>query len=131
MTIESMKQHGAFSWNELMTNDVKAAKAFYGELFGWAFKDEPMDGMVYTLSKIGDEDVAGIVAIPDSEKGMPPAWGGYVTVDDVDESLKQATQLGGKIVLAASDVPDLGRFAVIQDPQGAMLSLVTYSCPSM
>lgn len=130
MPLDPMTQHGVFSWNELMTTDVDAAKAFYGELFGWQFKDEQMPDMVYTLSKVDGEDAAGIMAIPDSEQGMPPSWGGYVTVDDVDKRLEQVVKLGGKIMLPASDIPELGRFAVIQDPQGAILTLVTYSCAS-
>jgi len=53
-------------------------------------------------------------------------WGGYVTVDDVDASAKQAVTLGGKILLEARDIPNVGRFCVIADPQGATLSLITY-----
>ncbi len=57
---------------------------------------------------------------------MPPTWGAYVTVDDVEASAKQAEALGGKIVLAPRDIPDVGQFCVISDPQGAMLAMITY-----
>jgi uncharacterized protein len=57
---------------------------------------------------------------------MPPAWFSYVTVDDVDATAKQAEQLGGKITLEPRDIPEVGRFAVIQDPQGAAICIITY-----
>jgi uncharacterized protein len=123
---DPMKQHGAFSWNELMTTDVGAAKTFYGKLFGWALEDMKTNDMSYTMAKAGDKEVAGIMAMPPEAGGMPPTWGAYVTVDDVEASAKQAEALGGKIVLAPRDIPDVGRFCVICDPQGAALSLITY-----
>ncbi|MEE9494702.1 MAG: VOC family protein [Gammaproteobacteria bacterium] len=123
---EPMKQHGAFSWNELMTTDVDAAKSFYGKLFGWALEDMPMSDMRYTMAKVGDQDVAGMMPMPPDAGGMPPAWGAYVTVDDVEASAKQAEALGGKILMAPRDIPDVGRFCVISDPQGAVLSMITY-----
>lgn len=119
-------QHGAFSWNELMTTDVSAAKAFYGDLFGWKLEDLKTCDMGYTMARAGDKEVAGIMAMPPEAAGMPPTWGAYVTVDDVEASAKQAEALGGKIVLAPRDIPDVGRFCVISDPQGAMLAMITY-----
>jgi len=121
-----IKQHGAFSWNELMTTDVNAAKTFYGELFGWALEDLKTCDMGYTMARAGDKEVAGIMAMPPEVGEMPPTWGAYVTVDDVDASAKQAEALGGKIMLAPRDIPDVGRFCVICDPQGAALALITY-----
>lgn len=126
MSEMEMKQVGAFSWNELMTTDVKAAKAFYGELLGWRMQDMNSAGMDYTMAKLGDKEIAGMMAIPDKAAGMPPTWGGYVTVTDVDQMLTRVEKLGGKICVPAQDIPDIGRFAVIRDPQGAMLSLITY-----
>ena len=127
MDQEAMKQHGAFSWNELMTSDVAGAKAFYSELFGWDMRDEPMPEGSYTMLKAGNRDVGGMMAIPAEEAGMPSAWGAYVTVDNVDQQITRAEQLGGKLILAARDIPDVGRFAVISDPQGAILTMITYS----
>ena len=120
------KQHGAFSWNELMTSDVAGAKAFYSEMFGWNMSDDPMPEGTYTTLKVGDNMVGGMMAIPAKAKGMPSTWGSYVTVDDVDNQIKRAEQLGGKVIVPAQDIPDVGRFAVISDPQGAMLTLITY-----
>ena len=123
---EPMKQHGAFSWNELMTTDVEAAKAFYGDLFGWTLEGMQTNDVAYTMAKAGDREVAGLMAMPPEAGTMPPTWGAYVTVDDVEASAKQAEALGGKIMLAPRDIPDVGRFCVICDPQGATLSLITY-----
>ena len=123
---DTMKQHGAFSWNELMTTDVSAAKAFYGDLFGWVLEDMQANDMGYTMAKAGGKEVAGIMAMPPEAGKMPPMWGAYVTVDDVEASAKQAEALGGKILIAPRDIPDVGRFCVICDPQGATLSLITY-----
>jgi uncharacterized protein len=121
-----MKQHGAFSWSELMTTDAPAAKAFYSQLFGWAMEDQPIAGATYTVLKIGDQQVGGLMAITPDMPAMPAAWGVYVTVDDVDASAQQATALGGRVCVPPTDIPDVGRFAIIQDPQGAMLSIMTY-----
>lgn len=123
---DPMKQHGAFSWNELMTRDVDAAKTFYSNLFGWTLEDMQTNDMGYTIAKAGDKEVAGIMGMPPEAGDMPPTWGAYVTVDDVEASAKQAETLGGKILLEPRDIPDVGRFCVICDPQGATLSLITY-----
>ncbi len=123
---DMMKKHGAFSWNELMTTDIKAAKTFYGDMFGWVFNDMQSNDMEYTTVKAGDQDVAGITGMPPEAGQMPPMWGAYVTVDDVEASAKQAEALGGKILLAPLDIPDIGKFCVIADPQGAALSMITY-----
>lgn len=123
---EPMKQHGAFSWNELMTTDVDAAKSFYGKLFGWTLENMPMSDMDYIMAKAGDQEVAGIMAMPPESGGMPPNWGAYITVDDVEASAKQAEALGGKILMVPRDIPDVGRFCVISDPQGAVVSMITY-----
>ena len=123
---DPMKQHGAFSWNELMTRDVDAAKTFYSNLFGWTLEDMQTNDMGYTIAKASDKEVAGIMGMPPEAGDMPPTWGAYVTVDDVEARAKQVETLGGKILLEPRDIPDVGRFCVICDPQGATLSLITY-----
>jgi predicted enzyme related to lactoylglutathione lyase len=123
---EKLKKHGAISWSELLTSDVKAAKSFYGQLFGWTYEDAPMDDMTYTLVKTGDEEVAGIMPTPVESGPMPPAWGVYVTVDDVDAAAEKTVALGGKVLLPPQDVPEVGRFCVISDPQGAFISMISY-----
>ena len=121
------KQHGAFSWFELVTTDVDDAKKFYTQLFGWETEDMPMENMSYTITKIGDEGVGGIMPLPPEAEGAPPHWGVYITVDDVDATAKKAEELGGKIHVPPTDIPNVGRFCVIQDPQGAVISAITYT----
>jgi uncharacterized protein len=64
--------------------------------------------------------------IPSKAEGTPPCWNSYVTVDDIDKTAAKAQELGGTIIVPPSDIPDVGRFAVIQDPQGAVISAITY-----
>jgi uncharacterized protein len=124
---EQFKQHGAFSWCELMTTDVAAARSFYTKLFGWDTEDMSMTGMSYTVVKATGKGIGGIMAMPkDAPPGMPPVWGAYVTVDDVDVTAKTAVQLGAKLLVPPQDIPKVGRFCVIQDPQGAVISAITY-----
>lgn len=120
-----MKQHGAFSWNELMTTDLEGAKSFYSKMFSWQL-DDINNEMPYTMAKINNQDTAGMMSMPPEAGEMPPMWGAYITVDDVEASAKQAEALGGKILLEARDIPDVGRFCVISDPQGAAISIITY-----
>jgi predicted enzyme related to lactoylglutathione lyase len=123
---DPFKTHGKFSWCELMTNDVAAAKQFYAELLGWGMNDMPMEGLTYTVLKEGDEEVGGIMAKPPEAAQAPPYWGCYVTVDNVDAVAKKAEALGAKTIVPPTDIPEVGRFYVFQDPQGAVLSLITY-----
>ena len=130
MSMQDQKEHGVFSWNELMTTNVAAAKAFYHEALGWDLEDMSNIGMAYTIAKQGGREVAGIMTIPDDAKGMPPAWGSYVTVDNVDARVERIQSLGGKLCHGPFDIPNVGRIAVITDPQGAMLSMISYFNPA-
>lgn len=121
---------GAFSWSELMTTDPAAAKSFYASLFGWSTKDMQMASGAYTTCQVGEESVAGIMKIPAEAAGMPPMWGVYVTVTDVDETIRQAEKLGGAVVVPPMDVDGVGRMAVLRDPQGASFSVIKYAFPS-
>jgi hypothetical protein len=119
--------HGAFSWNELTTSDPKAARKFYGTLLGWQFQDMDVGQGTYMVINVGGQGIGGIAGVPPNAQGMPPAWGGYVTVDDVDAVVARVAGLGGRVLLAPTDIPTVGRFATIADPQGATLSLITYA----
>ena len=120
---ENMK-HGAFSWNELATGDPKAALGFYTKLFGWKTEVMHMECMDYTVVKVGDRMIGGVMAAP---AGAPVAWTSYVTVDNIDETAKLAQSLGGKICVPPTDIPEVGRFAIMTDPQGAVIAAITYS----
>jgi predicted enzyme related to lactoylglutathione lyase len=121
------KTHGAFSWCELTTTDPQAAAEFYGALFGWTVKNMDMGTGPYHVANVGADAVGGIMGMPPGAPPMPPHWGAYVTVDNVDETLAKCTALGGKVLVPPMDVPTVGRMAVIQDPQGATLSVMTYA----
>jgi len=121
------QQHGASSGLELMTTEVEGAKKFYTQLFGWETEDMPTENMSYTITKIGDEGVGGIMPLPPEAEGTPPHWGVYVTVEDVDATARKAEELGGKIHVPPTDIPNVGRFCVIQDPQGSVISAITYT----
>lgn len=121
------KQHGAFSWCELMTSDVEAAKHFYGSLFGWELEQADVTCMPYTLIKAGGTPIGGIMATPPQAEGVPPHWGSYVTVDDVDATAKLAEALGAQMCMPPTDIPGVGRFCVFRDPQGATIAAITYA----
>ena len=121
------KTPGAFSWNELMTTDPAAAAKFYGALFGWTGKDMDMGTGPYHVVSVGGAQVAGIMGMPPGAPPMPPAWGCYVTVASVEDTLAKCEALGGKVVMPPMDVPGVGRMAVLQDPQGAVLSIMAYA----
>jgi len=117
---------GAFSWAELATTDVEGAKQFYTALLGWTTEPAPVEGMAYTLAKVGEERVAGIMSNQCGGGEIKPQWGVYITVDDVDATARKAEALGGKVLLPPTDIPDVGRFATLMDPQGVMFSVITY-----
>ncbi len=116
--------HGAFSWCELMTEDVEKARAFYTKLLGWTLEDG--DGG-YIVVKAGEQQIGGMMKTPPEAAGTPSQWGAYVTVDDVDAQSEKAKALGGAVLVAPTDIPNVGRFSVIQDPTGATLNLISYT----
>jgi hypothetical protein len=126
--MEVRTKSGAFSWNELLAKDVEAAKSFYTQLFGWTTEDMPSQSGTYTVFKVDGEQVAGLFKLPEQaeQMGAPPYWGSYVTVDNVDETVKKAEELGATVLMPPMDAPGVGRFATVQDPQGAVISFITY-----
>ena len=124
--MDAFKTHGAFSWSELNTDDPKKAVAFYTELFGWTSESMDMGTGPYHVIKVGDASIGGISAKPPGTEKMPSMWGSYVTVDDIDKTAKQCAKLGGKVLMGPMDIPTVGRMAVMQDPQGAIINAITY-----
>jgi predicted enzyme related to lactoylglutathione lyase len=113
---------GTFCWTDLTTTDQNAAKAFYGELFGWEAIDNPVgDGVVYSMMMVGGKAVAAISPQPQQQRdaGVPPVWNSYISVRSADDALERAKQLGATVHAPAFDVLDVGRMGVAQDPQGA------------
>src|SRR3954447_20463164 len=109
-----------------MTTNTGAAKAFYGAVVGWGTQDVPMPGMTYTLFTVGETHVSGLMDLPEDarNRGAPPSWVGYVAVDDVDATAEHAKRLGGAVHVPPRDIPNVGRFSIIADPQGATLGLL-------
>lgn len=114
-----------FVWYELMTSDSAAAADFYAKVVGWKAEDAGVPGMAYTLMKVGDAQVAGAMDTPAELRASnaPSMWSGYIGVDDVDATEARVLQLGGKVLRPAGDIPGIGRFAVVADPQGAAFML--------
>ena len=113
---------GTFSWTDLNTTDQEGAKAFYGGLFGWTYDDAPVgDDVYYSMASIDGKLVGAISPQPQQQRdaGAPPAWNSYITVDNADQALARAAELGATVHAAAFDVMDAGRMGVVQDPQGA------------
>ena len=114
-----------FVWHELMTSDAPAATAFYQHVVGWSVEASSTPGMDYTLLSAGGTQVAGLMPLPADAvaAGAPPAWVGYVAVPDVDATAAAWQAAGGKVCHPASDIPEVGRFATVADPHGAVLCL--------
>jgi len=116
--------HGAFSWNELTTTDTTAALEFYTKIFGWTTEVMHMPGMDYTVVKAGGRPIGGVMAA--NKEGCPTTWMSYVTVDNIDETVALAQTLGAKVCVPPMDIPEVGRFSVFTDPQGAVVAAITY-----
>jgi hypothetical protein len=117
-------------WNELMTNDVDKSGAFYTQLFGYGTQTQDMGGLDYTSFMNGERPAGGMMAItPEMGEGIPPHWMIYLAVEDCDATVKKAKSLGGKILVPPSDIPEVGRFATLTDPQGAAFSVIKLSNP--
>lgn len=115
-----------FVWYELMTTDLAAAEAFYRGVIGW--NAETIEGTCpYTLVGPGEARIAGMMTLPDEVKamGVPPCWTGYIGVANVDDAAAALAQAGGRIRRPADDIPGIGRFAVVADPQGGVFILFT------
>lgn len=117
-------QDGTPSWADLMAHDGQKAKDFYTGLFGWTYDDHPVDGsMVYTMYSHQGQAVCASAEPGPGQENLPPHWSVYVTVDDLDAALERARAAGGTVIAEPFDVLEVGRMAVIQDPQGAYLRL--------
>lgn len=114
--------HGDFVWYELLTSDPDAAAKFYGAVIGWQVRDSGQSGTDYRLFSIDGFDIGGLMALPPgaTAMGMRPAWLGYIGVDDVDASVAKIIAAGGALHMPATDIPGVGRFAMLADPQGAI-----------
>jgi predicted enzyme related to lactoylglutathione lyase len=107
-----------FIWYELVTNDMDKAVAFYSKVVGWDIRDSGMPGMRYMLFGKDGKDVGGIMTWAGAgAPEMPPEWMGHIHTAKLDAELEAVTADGGMIIRPASDIPGVGRFAVVLDPQ--------------
>jgi hypothetical protein len=116
---------GSFAWSELLTHDTEAAKAFYGELFGWSSRVAMDMGEmgVYTIFRRGeDQDTAGMMKLP-TGFGASPRWLNYVLVEDLPAVSAEIANLGGQLWVDNKDVPGVGAFSVGSDPTGASIAI--------
>lgn len=116
-----MSSHGQFIWYDLLTPDADASKRFYSHVVGWGTQQSP-GPEPYTMWENKGAPLGGIWPLQ-KEMGDSPRWLPYVSVDDVDETIAKATQLGGRITAGPKDIGGGGRYAVIEDPQGASLAV--------
>lgn len=115
-------QPAPFVWYDLMTTDMPAASKFYASVVGWKIEDSGMSGQNYNILKMSDKMVGGMMATPPGAP-FPPMWCSYIYSDDVDADVKRVEKAGGKVYKPADDIPEVGRFAVVADPQGSMFNL--------
>ena len=124
-----MTEHGAVHWNELNTRNVTKAKDFYKKTFGWSYDDMPMGNDMYgtyTVIKSGDKMVGGMFEMKGPMfDGVPENWFTYFAVDDVDKMMKKAKDAGGAVMRDPFDVPNVGRIAIVKDPNGAVQGWIT------
>ena len=123
--------NGMFSWFELMTDDVESSKVFYSQIIGWRFvTDSNNPDYTLVMTDNVDRPIAGIidksVALVDNPKSIPNHWGSYITVRDIKLSISKVEDLGGKIIVPITKIEKIGLFCVIQDPCGAVVSLMEY-----
>jgi predicted enzyme related to lactoylglutathione lyase len=120
-----MSSSSGFIWYDLMTTDVPAALAFYQRVVGWTGKDAGLSDRSYTMLSMGETGFGGAMLLPAEANaaGARPGWLGYIGVDDVDAVTARVTAAGGAVHHAPEDIPGVGRFAVLADPQGAVFML--------
>jgi len=112
---------GRFVWYEHLARDVPAAISFYSEVVGW--KTQPFEGSDYTMWVGSQGPLGGVMALSKEMGQAPPHWMAHVQVADADATVAAVKRLGGKVCHGPEDIPDVGRFAVVADPQGATISV--------
>jgi predicted enzyme related to lactoylglutathione lyase len=124
-----VNQHGTLIWNELATRDADTAAQFYMKLFDWDSQTQDMPTGPYTSFLNGDRMAAGMLKMTEEWGDMPPHWMVYFGADDCDAVAAKAKELGGEVLVPPRDIPSVGRFAVLQDPQGAAFSIISLPNP--
>jgi uncharacterized protein len=113
---------GIFVWDELGTTDVDGAQRFYEHVFGWTTQDMGEEYGGYRIFHRGETQIGGLMQNPDAS--IPAGWTPYVAADDPDATCEKAKGLGAEIVVEPMDVPNVGRFGILKDPQGAVFGVI-------
>ena len=123
---EVVNQSGALSWQELVTTDCDTAKEFYAGLFGWQTQTRAVGARAYTTfkPKKSTQESGGLQPLNESFSDNGSQWLAYFAVEDFERSLRKAQMLGAKVKTAPGELPSRGRCAVLEDPQGALFSIV-------
>ena len=123
--------HGTVWWSELMTRDAEAAKAYYHDVLGWEFDTMSMTNGEYSVAMQGGKPVAGIMDISGIEAfgQQPVRWFTYLAVKDLDTALEKTRAQGGTVQREPFEVPKVGRIALVTDPAGASVGLMTPAAP--
>jgi len=123
--------HGTVHWSELMTRDVPKALAYYGKICGWTFDMMPMPEGEYHIGMQGGRPTVGIMGMEAMPEDEAPHWMTYIAVDDVDKAVAQSRKAGGEVSRDCYDVPGVGRIAIVADPSGAKVGIMTPSTQPM
>ncbi|MEZ5572616.1 MAG: VOC family protein [Halioglobus sp.] len=124
-------KHGDFIWYELITDDADAAQAFYGAVLGWTFNKASGSDNNYRQFSMNGLHVGGVLPLTKSmvDAGIRPCWMGYVNVEDVDRMAEAIASANGTVHMQPQDIPGIGRFAFVSDPQGALFYVMTPTPP--
>jgi len=125
-----VNEPGAFCWNKLYTTDPNKAADFYMGLFGWTKDARHMDYGEYVIFNRGGRQMCGMMQIPKEWGPVPPHWLVYFAVDDCDASVAKATSLGAKAMMPPMDIENVGRFAMLTDPEGAGFAVIKLNAPA-
>ena len=125
-------KHGEFIWYELLTSDADAAQEFYGNVLNWSFADSGQPEMDYRTFSASDGGIGGVMSLTTemAVNGAKPCWLGYINVDDVDASVQAIKKAGGAIHIEPREIPGIGRFAFVNDPQGVMFYVMKPTPPA-
>jgi uncharacterized protein len=120
-----LAEPGALCWTELTTTDLKAAEPFYEQLLGWSLKrSTAATPMEYTEFSVNGTPQGGMMPKPkEMPAHIPSYWMPYFQVTKIDDTASKAKELGGKVMVGPTDIPNAGRFAILTDPQGAVFAL--------
>jgi predicted enzyme related to lactoylglutathione lyase len=119
---EGPQSTGVFVWDELGTQDVEGSEAFYADVFGWTTEEMGAEYGGYKTFQSGETRVGGLMKMPDAS--IPSMWAPYVAVEDADATIAKVKELGGSAVMEPMDVPNIGRIAMLKDPQGGVLGII-------